>query len=146
MVFHQTKNTIIGNRLGENLVLFKNDNKASANTSYFLDAYKNSLPNLKFEEVSEIKNVLKIDSKNVLIIDSSAIYTGLSFNPEIVILINSPKINMDRMIHVLHPTTVIADGSNYRSYALKWGGSCKENAIQFYNTSVDGAFVYHYAQ
>ena len=144
IVFHQTKNTAIGNRLGENFVLYKSDNKAYTSTSYFLDAYKNSFPNLKFEAVTEIKNILRIGSKNVLIIDSSAIYTDLSFNPEIVILINSPKVNMDRMIDLLHPTTVIADGSNYRSYALKWGESCKENAIQFYNTSVDGAFVYNY--
>jgi competence protein ComEC len=88
---------------------------------------------------------LKINSTNVLIIDSSAIYNIYNFNPEIVLLINSPKINLDRMIDVLHPKTVIADGSNYRSYALKWGKSCMEKSVQFHNTSIDGAFVYNYS-
>jgi len=143
IVFHQSKSTILGNRSGEKLVVFKNEDEASKSTFYPLDAYKNALPNLKFESVLRIRNVLKIDSKNVLIIDSSAIY-NINFIPEIVLLINSPKINMDRMIDRLHPKIVIADGSNYRSYALKWGGSCKKNAIQFYNTSVGGAFVYNY--
>lgn len=91
-----------------------------------------------------IKNVLKINSKNVLIIDSSAIYNNIGFDPEIVILINSPKINIERMIDILHPKTVIADGSNYRSFASKWRKSCAKKSVQFYNTSLDGAFVYEY--
>ena len=144
IVFHQSRNTIIGNRSGENLEVFNNDDKANKSSYNPLNAYKNAMSNLKFENALRLKNVLKINSKNVLIIDSSSIYNIFNFNPEIVILINSPKINLDRMIDILHPKTVIADGSNYRSYALKWGESCKENSIQFYNTYEDGAFVYNY--
>ena len=48
------------------------------------------------------------------------------------------------MIDILRPKTVIADGSNYRSFASKWEKSCKKKSVQFYNTSLDGAFVYEY--
>jgi competence protein ComEC len=145
IVFHQSKNTIIGNRTADTLEVFKNDGKDNKNVYHPLNAYKNALSNLKVKKALRLKNVLKINSTNVLIIDSSAIYNIYNFNPEIVLLINSPKINLDRMIDVLHPKTVIADGSNYRSYALKWGKSCMEKSVQFHNTSIDGAFVYNYS-
>jgi len=144
IVFHQTKNTILGNRLGEKLVVYENEKNPYKNSYSPLSSYKNAFRNLKIRRESRIKNILKINSRNVLIIDSSGIYTNYYINPEIVLLINSPKINMERMIKILHPKTVIMDGSNYRSYALKWKNSCEKNSVQFYNTSVDGAFVYNY--
>ncbi len=144
IVFHQAKNTVLGNRSGENLVVYKNYKSPYKSLYSPLRSYKNALPNLKIKRRSGIKNVLKIGSKNILIIDSSAIYNNFSFSPDMILLINSPKINMERMIEKLHPKIVIADGSNYRSYALKWDKTCEEKSIQFYNTSIYGAFVYNY--
>ncbi len=126
-------------------MIYESDKKQHKNTYSPLSSFKNSLPDLKIKREPRIKNGLKIDSKNVLIIDSSGIYSYFYFTPDIVLLIGSPKINMDRMIEILHPKMVIADGSNYLSYSLKWGKSCKEKSVQFYNTSQDGAFVYNYS-
>jgi competence protein ComEC len=55
-----------------------------------------------------------------MIIDSSGIYEVKSFTPDYVIMCNSPKINMDRMIDSLNPKHIIADGSNYTSYVNRW--------------------------
>ncbi len=145
IVFHQSKNTILGNRLGNILVVYENEKSTHKNPYSPLFSFKNSLPNLKIRRGSRIKNGLKVDAKNVMIIDSSGTYSCYYFNPDIVILIGSPRINMDRMIEILNPKMVIADGSNYLSFALKWGKSCKEKSVQFYNTSEDGAFVYNYS-
>lgn len=145
IVFHQSKSTTLGNRLGEILVVYENEKNLYKNPYSPLVSFKNALPNLKIRKETRIKNGLKIDSKNILIIDSSGIYGYYHFNPEIVLLINSPKINMERMIEILHPKIVIADGSNYLSYTLKWGKSCKEKSVQFHSTSKDGAFVYNYS-
>jgi competence protein ComEC len=145
IVFHQSKNTILGNRLGNILVIYENEKNPHKNPYSPLSSFKNTLRNLKIRRESRIKNGIKIHSKNVLIIDSSGVYSYYYSNPDIVLLISSPKINMDRMIEILRPKMVIADGSNYLSYALKWGKSCNEKSVQFYNTSEDGAFVYNYS-
>ena len=144
IVFNQSRETILVNRSGENIVVFKNNNEPNKSSYSSLLSYKNAFGNLNFENAIGIKNVLKINSKNVLIIDSLAIYNDIGFDPEIVILINSPKINIERMIDILRPKTVIADVSNYRSFASKWEKSCEKKSVQFYNTSLDGAFVYEY--
>ena len=39
--------------------------------------------------------------------------------PEIVVLIQSPKINLKRLISTIKPEQIIADGSNYKSYINK---------------------------
>ena len=145
IVFHQSKNTVLGNRLGENLIVYQSKDKPHKSSYSPIASYKNALSNLNIYRESKIKNIIKIDSKYILIIDSSGIYNNLILAPEIVLLVNSPKINMERMIQNLHPKIIIADGSNYRSYARMWEKSCKDNSVQFYNTSVNGAFVYNYA-
>ncbi len=145
IVFHQSKNTVLGNRLGENLMVYQSKDNPNKSPYSPIASYKNALSNLNIYEKSKIKNIFKIDSKYILIIDSSGIYNNLFFHPEMILLVNSPKINMERMIQNLHPKTIIADGSNYRSYARMWEKSCKDNSVQFYNTSVNGAFVYNYA-
>ena len=145
IVFHQSKNTVLGNRLGENLIVYQSKDKPHKSSYSPIASYKNALSNLNIYRESKIKNIIKIDSKYILIIDSSGIYNNLILAPEIVLLVNSPKINMERMIQNLHPKIIIADGSNYRSYARMWEKSCKDNLVQFYNTSVNGAFVYNYA-
>ena len=144
IVFHQSKNTILGNRLGKILVEYENEKEPYNDPYSPLASFKNALPNLRIIRETRIKNCLKIDSKEILVIDSSGIYSSSYFSPEIVLLINSPKINIERMIEILHPKIVIADGSNYLSYALKWGKTCREKSVQFHNTSKDGAFVYNY--
>lgn len=144
VIFHQSKNTVLGLRSGENLtVYYSNDNQNNIPYSP-VHSYRNALLNLKIRSGLKIKNILNINSKYILIIDSLGIYNDLDFHPEMVLLINSPKINMERMIQNLHPKTVIADGSNYRSYVRMWEKSCKDKSVRFYNTSVDGAFVYNY--
>ena len=144
IVFHQSRNTILGNRIGENLLVYKNDISRYKSAYSPLNAYKNGLPNLTIKRETGTKNMLKVGSKNILIINKSASYKNIPFYPDLILLINSPKINMNRMIEILHPKIVIADGSNYRSYVLQWDKTCKEKSIQFHNTSSEGAYVYHY--
>jgi len=53
----------------------------------------------------------------------------------------SPKINLERLIQVLKPSFIIADGSNYKSYANTWGIIAAKNQTPFYDTRKKGAFV-----
>ena len=80
----------------------------------------------------------------MLIIDSLGVYDNLNHNPETVILIQSPKINFERMIQNTQPKLIIADGSNYKSYVRLWQKTCENSEIYFHNTSKKGAYEYHY--
>ncbi len=63
-------------------------------------------------------------------------------NPEVLVLVNSPRINLERLLGRLMPEKVVADGSNYPSFAKRWRETCKLRGIAFHDTSVEGAFLY----
>lgn len=64
--------------------------------------------------------------------DTLALYLALT---------NSPKIHLGRLLDAVHPVMVIADGSNYPSFAKRWEVSCKKRNIPFHNTTANGAYL-----
>jgi competence protein ComEC len=58
-----------------------------------------------------------------------------------VLLTNSPRINLNRLIDSLKPKYIIADASNYKSYAQRWKTTCMNKKIPFHSTYEKGAFV-----
>ena len=144
IIFHQVKKSIIGNREGANISVFQKSDTFKNTTYSPLKSYQLNYSNLSFQEKKHFKNILQINSRNILIIDHSGIYKGLNFKPQMVILTESPKINMERMLQKLRPEIVIADGSNYHNFVQQWGKTCKSKSIEFYSTQENGAFVYRY--
>lgn len=61
--------------------------------------------------------------------------------PDIVILQQSPKINLTRLIDSLKPKLIIADGSNYKSYVKKWSLTCEQKNTPFHATAQKGAYI-----
>ena len=49
-----------------------------------------------------------------------------------------------RLIDSIHPSTIIADGSNYKSYVARWKLTCLKTKITFHATSEKGAFITDY--
>lgn len=66
------------------------------------------------------KKLYKINDKLLLVVDSLGIYTIKSVKPQWVVLRQSPKINLNRLIDSLSPELIIWDGSNYKSYQKRW--------------------------
>jgi competence protein ComEC len=58
-----------------------------------------------------------------------------------VLLGNSPKINLNRFLDSIQPTSIIADGSNYSSDIERWKKSCSNRKLPFYYTGEKGAFI-----
>ncbi|MCH7523634.1 MAG: hypothetical protein IIC74_01160 [Bacteroidetes bacterium] len=67
-----------------------------------------------------------------------------SFKVDIILLRNSPKINLERLIDSLQPELIISDGSNYKTYQERWSKTCEVQKILFHQTGKKGAFVYDY--
>lgn len=144
IVFHQSKNTLITNRIGNKWIVYKPFNNDKIISNKILNTYKNSYRNLQTIIYQNNMNVLKINKQKILIVDSLGVYKDLLIRPDIIILTQSPKINLERMISELEPQLIIADGSNYKSRILKWQQTAKKHQINFHTTYIDGAFVARY--
>ena len=73
--------------------------------------------------------------------DSSAIYNK-SISPDILIITQSPKLNMERLIKTIKPQQIVADYSNYKSYTKLWKESCRKEKIPFHDTNEKGFYMY----
>ena len=140
IVFHKNKQSIIGEKIGKNLTLFTDLDSLTIHKEHFLTAYYigNSIKNTM---VKRPKNVFFYNNQLIYIIDKSAIYKVKNLKPAIVILQNSPKINLSRLIQELNPKLIIADGSNYNMYVNLWSKTCLQTKTPFHQTRQKGAFI-----
>jgi competence protein ComEC len=139
VVFHSKKNTLITERNGEKITLFANDSLLkTASENKTLTAYLiGNFSYLKSKE--KLQNTLCFDDKKILILDSLGVYPK-NAKPDILVLTQSPKINLDRMFQNLKPQIVVADASNYRTYISLWKASCLKNKIPFHATGEKGFY------
>lgn len=88
-----------------------------------------------------LQAVYSVNNKRLLIVDSLAIYDIKDFTPDAILLTQSPKINLDRLLTKYTKVTLIADGSNYKSYVARWRKTCKNRKIKFHSTYEEGAYM-----
>jgi competence protein ComEC len=108
------------------------------NSNYVIKNYLNGNFGT-IESIDSLKNVYVFGNQKVLLIDQTNIY-AIGKKPDLVLLIQSPKINFERMLSDLQPTTVIADGSNYPSVVEEWQKICFEKNIPFHSTNEKGYY------
>ena len=138
VVFHKTAESIIGMKTGRHLQLFTSSNSLDINQNLIRNY---SVGNrIKRIETVLLDNVITWENKLILVIDSTGIY-DINFKPDMVILQNSPKINLTRLINKLNPPQIIADGSNYVSYIEHWRATCTEKEIPFHSTRQMGFYI-----
>ena len=132
LVFNSYKNSI--------LVLKRNKEA----TFYSTDFKKNKQLITNYCRNNFIVNKKEIPLKNsiyfqerILCIDSNGIYKT-RMSPKIILLTQSPKINLERLIQIHQPKQIIADGSNYKSYIKLWKATCEKQKIPFHATTEKG--------
>ena len=138
VIFHKSRNSLIAIKEGNNLQVISTDS-INLKHKYPIKNYKierniTEIKHLKFQNIFTYKNQL------FTIIDSSAVYSSKSQNA-IVVLTQSPKINLERLIDSLQPLQIIADGNNYRSYVERWEKTCLNKKIPFHSTYEKGAYI-----
>jgi competence protein ComEC len=136
IIFHKTKQTLIALKTDNNLKLFNSD---TIKTNPITTSYK--VANfIRTTTVDSIPNMIHFKDKTLLIIDSLSVYKNLNFKPDYILLRQSCKLNLDRLIKTLQPQKIIADGSNYKSYVNRWNETCRHKKSLFHSTE-KGAFV-----
>lgn len=91
------------------------------------------------EKETKIKNTLFFKGRKISIIDSMGIYQK-RIKPDILFLIESPKINLERILKDLHPKIIIADASNSYSIQKHWKETCQKQKIPFHSTREKGFY------
>ncbi|WP_066221581.1 ComEC/Rec2 family competence protein [Formosa haliotis] len=142
ILFHKNRESILAERKAYSLFIHSTSDSSLATKQYPLKSYIIS-NEIKRTATTPLKSVYNVLDKRLLVVDSSAVYTIKGFNPHYIVLSNSPKVNLNRLIDSLVPKQIIADGSNYKSYISRWETTCKNKKIPFYQTGKKGAFLFN---
>lgn len=138
IIFHAIKKTLMAKRNGRQIVVYSNSSLKSVEQNPTVKSYLTA----NFSRLSDKKTIPNIEYLNgikILIIDSTAVYP-ISSKPDVVILIQSPKINLSRLLSKQQPQIVIADGSNYKTYVTLWKATCIKQKIPFHATAEKGFY------
>ena len=140
VIFHKSRYSILAEKRGRNLTVYHNLDSVIKPKTNIIKNYKvgNYINTVSEHSVS---SVYSISEKPLLIIDSLGVYNIKSFQPHYILLRDSPRVNLTRLIDSITPKVIIADGSNYKSYIKRWKATCKTKKIPFHQTSEKGAFI-----
>ncbi len=138
IIFHKNKTTVIAKKKNRFLAFYSNSDVSKIKRSF-----RNYTIAHRINKItkSSLDPIFKIKNRYLLVIDSTGVYNVKQFCPDYILLTNTPKINLNRIIDSIKPLTIIADGSNHKSQILKWKKSCKEKKIPFHYTGEKGAFI-----
>ncbi len=137
LVFHKSRETLLGYKNNNQLTILKRSDRNYSNDRTIRDYVLGS----QSVSVSETRlpSIFAYSDTRIMVIDSSGVYPPES-RAKIVLLIESPKVHLERLIDSLRPSVIIADGSNYRSYVTRWRETCKKRKLPFHHTGTQGAY------
>ena len=139
IVFNIKKNTLFTERTGEKVVAFCNDSiqkeiAVNPTLKSYLIANFSSISNQK-----GIQNVFYFKGKKILILDSLGVYAK-DIHPDIIVITQSPKLNLERLFQTYKPEIIVADASNFKTYIKVWEATCRKEKIPFHATGEKGFF------
>tara|TARA_R110002073_G_scaffold279026_1_gene442968 strand:- start:226605 stop:228509 length:1905 start_codon:yes stop_codon:yes gene_type:complete len=142
VIFNQSRNSILTQKIRDTLNVYYDD-KLDRNLAA-IKTYKTGSNSRVLNEKGSVKNYYQFDKESLLVIDSFGVYAIEQMQPTIILLRESPKINLKRLYNKLKPDLIIADASNYKSYVALWKTTCLDNNINFHYTVRDGAYIKKY--
>ncbi|MEZ7504148.1 ComEC/Rec2 family competence protein [Flavobacterium sp. Arc2] len=139
VIFNLKRNTMITERHGTKVILYANDSiRTNSKNNSVLKSYLTA----NFSVITSkenIHNTAFYNENKILIIDSTGTYPR-GIRPNVILLTQSPKINIDRMLLELKPEVVVADASNYKNIQIYWKQSCEKQKIPFHAIGEKGFF------
>ncbi len=133
---HQVAHTMVWIRKGSRLEVAATDSIKGAYT--VRDAQKHW--GIRQTEYSPIAPRYTRGNLSLRVLDRSGLYSPEESHPRYLLLSGSPRVHLGRVLQVLKPGVVIADGSNYTSDLERWKKSCAQKGIPFHATAYAGAY------
>ncbi|WGH75362.1 ComEC/Rec2 family competence protein [Tenacibaculum tangerinum] len=141
IVFHKSRNSIFGKRNGKEVTIHSSLNDSILRQEKLLQSYRIG-EQVFSKHIDSVFGITSYKNKQILIVDSLGIYQINGLHNPVVILTNSPKINLSRLISTLKPQQIIADGSNYTSYIHRWKATCYQQKTPFWHTGQKGDYIF----
>ncbi|MFE3868116.1 ComEC/Rec2 family competence protein [Flavobacterium sp. LS2P90] len=139
VIFNLKRNTLITERNGNDVSLYANDSilkisrKNTILNSYLVGNFS------KLKTKKRIQNIAFFNGRKILILDSLGMYPK-NTKPDILLLTQSPKINLERLFQTVKPRIVLADASNYKTIQKLWKATCMKQKIPFHATGEKGFY------
>jgi competence protein ComEC len=139
IIFNCKKNTIITERIGNAVTIYSNDSiRENLSSNWLIQSYL--VGNFcEAKAKKPLQNLLYFKQQKMLIIDSSCVYTK-GIHPDVLVIIQSPKLNMQRLLKTYKPKEIVVDGSNFKSYIRLWEATCRKEKIPFHYTNEKGFY------
>lgn len=136
LLAHRSKTSVLIHQFSDSLLVANTDSIA---INSIIKNYKIA-QSISYNAHQPLKNYYTFKDKKIMIIDSLGVYTTSAI--DYILLTQSPKLNLDRLIDSVHPKQIIADGSNYRSYIARWKKTCEKRKLPFHYTGEKGAYYF----
>jgi competence protein ComEC len=138
VVFNYWNNSVITEKEEKVITAFSNDTAVITNRNlkaYARGSFSDSLV------IRPLQNVYWHGGRKVLLIDSTAAYM-VNLKPDMLVLTQSPKINLEKAITELKPKAIVADASNYKYMINRWKATCRKQKIPFHATAEKGFYKF----
>ena len=135
IVFHQSRKSSVGVRVADRFLVYGDVDAVRGIESYIIGE------GVHLKQQQERPTVIRFKDKQVLFVDRMGIYQVKGLKSPVVVLNESPKVNMIRLIDELQPSLIVADGSNYKSIVAMWEKTCLETTTPFWDTRQHGAYI-----
>jgi competence protein ComEC len=136
LIIFNTKETTISTFFGSKINVFSNDSLVAKNQN--IDEYKTAKfnPTISFEP---LENTLFFKNKKIIIVDENGIF-NTSIKPNIVLIRQNSRINMERLILTTKPEIIVADRSNSFTSINRWKVICLKYKIPFHAIAEKGFY------
>ena len=138
LILHQTKNAILLHQKGNQLTIHssKPDMADRLLEDFAIGEH------IEKSTCKKLKNSYQFNGKQLIIIDSTGVYPS-NKKPEYLLLTQSPRLNLERLLDSIQPKNIFADGSNYSSAIERWRRTCSKRKLPFYYTGKKGAYYFN---
>lgn len=136
LIIFNTKETTISTFFGSKINVFSNDSLVARNQN--IDEYKTAKfnSNILFRPLD---NTLFFKNKKIIIVDEDGIY-NTSIKPDIVVIRQNSRINIERLILTTKPEIIVADRSNSFTSINRWKAICLKYKIPFHAIAEKGFY------
>jgi competence protein ComEC len=135
VVFSKNKSSLFTEKIGSKMAVHSDEDETQNSTLLnYATAQSATITSQK-----KIKNLYYFHSKKIVVLDSSCVYLPKT-QPDVLVLIQSPKINLETLIQLQKPKQIVADRSNYKSYVARWKATCAKEKIPFHAIAEKGYY------
>lgn len=95
---------------------------------------------LQLKKIQPLQQAYCYGTQRVLVVGKSGVYPkGVQF--DVVVLSQTPKLHLERLIDSVNPRYIIADGSAYHTAISHWKATCNQQGILFQDADIGSMHI-----